>query len=144
METSSSLLDGLRRSTEGEGWQRLDDPYRPLILTWLRRDPTLRDHADDLAQAVLLVVWQKLPSFERERTGSFRKWLRKITAFRVQGQYRTRQFRTDVRAFRRFVLDGVKPAKLVADELGVSVHVVLNAKSRILARRREVGRGLLE
>ena len=50
---------------------------------------------------------------------------------------------THVSAFRRVVLDEVKPA-LAAEELGVSVNVVLLAKSRILQRLREVAKGLLD
>jgi RNA polymerase sigma-70 factor (ECF subfamily) len=48
-----------------------------------------------------------------------------------------------VRAFHRYVLDGASPDD-VAGELGVSVQVVLHAKSRILRRLRELGRGLVD
>jgi RNA polymerase sigma-70 factor (ECF subfamily) len=41
------------------------------------------------------------------------------------------------------VLDGA-PAAAVAAELGLSVNAVLIAKSRVLHRLREEGRGLLE
>lgn len=46
-------------------------------------------------------------------------------------------------AFRRQVLDGT-PAVEVAAELGTSVNAVLLAKSRVLARLRKEGRGLLD
>jgi RNA polymerase sigma-70 factor (ECF subfamily) len=46
-------------------------------------------------------------------------------------------------AFRRQVFDQVKP-KTVADELEMTVSAVLVAKSRILKRLRELGRGLIE
>jgi RNA polymerase sigma-70 factor (ECF subfamily) len=46
-------------------------------------------------------------------------------------------------AFRRLVLDGA-PAAVVAAELGLSVNAVLIAKSRVLQRLREEGRGLVE
>jgi RNA polymerase sigma-70 factor (ECF subfamily) len=45
------------------------------------------------------------------------------------------------RAFRRVVVDGVKPAA-VAAELGLSVNAVLLAKSRVLRRLRQEMRGL--
>jgi RNA polymerase sigma-70 factor (ECF subfamily) len=193
VETSTSLLDRLRqRPDDEESWRRLDGLYRPLIRRWLRRDPALGEEAEDLAQEILGVVLRELPGFTRQRTGSFRRWLRTITAYRVKGYYRARRSRpetlgpdaddgplsqladdrselaqrwdqehnehvvarllewmaaefsdTHVRAFRRVVLDEVKPAD-VAKELGVSVNVVLLAKSRILARLREVGKGLLD
>jgi RNA polymerase sigma-70 factor, ECF subfamily len=46
-------------------------------------------------------------------------------------------------AFRRAGFDGV-PARQAADELGLSVNAVLIAKSRVLARLRELAAGLLE
>jgi RNA polymerase sigma-70 factor (ECF subfamily) len=46
-------------------------------------------------------------------------------------------------AFRRVVLDGEKPA-VVAGELGMSVNAVYIAQSRVLARLREEGQGLIE
>ena len=49
-----------------------------------------------------------------------------------------------VRAFRRYVLDGVAPASRVAAELNVTDNVVLKAKSHILRRLREVGEVFLE
>jgi RNA polymerase sigma-70 factor (ECF subfamily) len=47
------------------------------------------------------------------------------------------------KAFRRVVLDDVKPAA-AAEELGLSVNSVLLAKSRVLKRLRELGRGLID
>ena len=46
-------------------------------------------------------------------------------------------------AFRRQVLDGRKPLE-VAAELGTTVNAVLLAKSRVLARLRREGRGLID
>ncbi len=192
MDTSASLLDRLRQCPDEESWRRLDDLYRPLILRWIERDPALRQEADDLAQEILSVVVRELHGFERERTGSFRKWLRTIMDHRVKGYRRKRQHGPQalgiepdegplaqlaedhselsqrweqehnehvvgrllrliaeefidlhVRAFRRHVLEGASASE-TAGELGVSDNVVLLAKSRILARLREVGKGLLD
>jgi len=46
-------------------------------------------------------------------------------------------------AFRRTGFDG-EPARRVAEELGLSVNAVLIAKSRVLARLRELAAGLLD
>jgi RNA polymerase sigma-70 factor (ECF subfamily) len=46
-------------------------------------------------------------------------------------------------AFQRQVLDGVRPADIAA-ELNLSVNAVLIAKSRILHRLRQEGRGLID
>jgi RNA polymerase sigma-70 factor (ECF subfamily) len=47
------------------------------------------------------------------------------------------------RAFWRVVVEAARPAA-VADELGTTVNAVLLAKSRVLRRLREEGRGLLD
>ncbi len=90
METSASLLDRLRTGRDEEAWQRLDKLYRPLILRWLHRDPSLGAEADDVVQEVMRVLLRELPGFERRRTGSFRRWLREITAYRLLAHQRAR------------------------------------------------------
>jgi DNA-directed RNA polymerase specialized sigma24 family protein len=93
METSVSLLERLRTSFDQAAWRRLDDLYRPLILRWLRRDPGLGDEAEDLAQEVMHVLIRELPSFHRQRDGSFRRWLRTVTTHRVLAHHRARRNR---------------------------------------------------
>src|SRR5437667_9006472 len=83
METAVSLLDRLRDGGDRKAWQRFDDLYRPLIHRWIMRDAALRDDAEDVVQDVMSVLVRELPQFRRERTGSFRRWLRTITHHRV-------------------------------------------------------------
>src|SRR5258707_1236271 len=93
METSVSLLERLRDSSDEAAWQRLDDIYRPLIFRWLRRDPGLGAEAEDVVQEVMHVLVRELPGFERQRNGSFRRWLRDVTAYRVLAHHRARRSR---------------------------------------------------
>jgi RNA polymerase sigma-70 factor (ECF subfamily) len=93
METSASLLERLRTSSDQEAWRRLDDLYRPLVRRWLLRDPTLGEEAEDIVQDVMAVLVRELPGFQRQRTGSFRRWLRTVTAHRLAAHYRSRQNR---------------------------------------------------
>src|SRR5260370_42262545 len=79
METAVGLLDRLRDGADPAAWQRLDDLYRPLIHRWILRDAGLRNDAEDVVQDVMSVLIRELPQFHRERTGSFRLWLRNIT-----------------------------------------------------------------
>jgi RNA polymerase sigma-70 factor, ECF subfamily len=90
MQTSVSLLDRLRSSPQAADWQRLDAIYRPLIQSWLARDPKLGADADDIVQEVMHVLIRELPGFQRERNGSFRRWLRTVTAHRVLACFRSR------------------------------------------------------
>jgi RNA polymerase sigma-70 factor (ECF subfamily) len=92
METSVSLLERLRSSPDEAAWRRLDDLYRPLIRRWLL-DPRLREEAEDIVQDVMHVLVRELPHFERQRNGSFRRWLRTITAHRLLAHQRARQTR---------------------------------------------------
>jgi RNA polymerase sigma-70 factor (ECF subfamily) len=93
METSASLLERLRTSRDEAAWRRLDELYRPLVRRWLLRDPSLRDDSEDLVQEVMEVLVRELPHFQRRRNGSFRRWLRTITAHRLAAHYRSRKNR---------------------------------------------------
>ena len=192
METSASLLERLRSTPEDADWNRLVELYTPLIRAWIRRHSYSQQDADDVVQEVLSVVVRKIPSFERERAGAFRSWLKTITVNCLREAWRGRRFRpsaaggSDFRlvleqmedpasqlsqlwndehdqhvlqtlltqieptlsnetwqAFKRVTVDGESPAE-VANTMGISVNSVYIAKSRVMSRLREEGRGLLE
>src|SRR6516162_3959788 len=93
-ETSTSLLDRLRREGDTSSWQRLIDLYTPLIRGWLRRHALLDQDADDVVQEVLTVVVRRLPEFRREpRTGAFRRWLKTITVNCLRDFWRAQRLR---------------------------------------------------
>lgn len=95
--THASLLERLRLAgPRSSDWGVLQDIYVPLIRHWLARSAELGADADDLAQEVLLVVVKELPSFRRQRDGSFRAWLRQVTVNRVRAWRRERQRRPAV------------------------------------------------
>ena len=82
--TSASLLERLRTAGPAAAdWRRLYDLYLPLIRAWLAQAGPAAE-ADDLAQEVLVVVVRELPGFRRQRDGSFRTWLRRVTVNRVR------------------------------------------------------------
>ena len=93
METSVSLLERLRTGPDEEAWQRLDAIYQPLIRRWLLRHPGLGDEAEDIVQEVMGVLIRELPGFQRQRNGSFRRWLRAVTVNRVLAHHRAAQRR---------------------------------------------------
>lgn len=93
-ETSVSLLEGLRREPSETAWRRLVEIYEPLVRSWLVRRGAQGSDADDVAQETLVVVVRKLPAFERERTGSFRRWLLGITTNCLREHWRSRRTRT--------------------------------------------------
>jgi RNA polymerase sigma-70 factor (ECF subfamily) len=88
--TSLSLLERLKRQPSDSDWERFHDIYRPLIRGWLARVPDLRAEVEDLTHETMVIVFRELGGFERQREGSFRAWLRRITVYRVRGYWRTR------------------------------------------------------
>lgn len=90
--TSVSLLERLRSAgPDDPQWRRLHDIYEPWIRRWLARVPELGDEARDLTQEVLIVVIRELPKFERQRDGSFRRWLGNVVANRVRTHWKKRK-----------------------------------------------------
>jgi RNA polymerase sigma-70 factor (ECF subfamily) len=77
--TPASLLDRLRQPFDPEAWARLVALYTPLIYSWGRRVGLQDQDAADLVQDVFVTLLQVLPTFNYERHGSFRRWLRTIT-----------------------------------------------------------------
>ncbi|MCS7468809.1 sigma-70 family RNA polymerase sigma factor [Stieleria sp. ICT_E10.1] len=192
-ETSISLLKRIADEGTDDDWQRLLEIYRPFMYQRISTYPLLVNQAEDIVQEVLVVLVRELPTFQRQRAGSFRAFLRGIVlnqlryAMRrvqktplVAGQYDKlndqieqladpnsqlsvefdRQHDRSVfrhaasivknevkastwQAFQKHAIEG-KSAPAVAEELGVSVNVVLLAKSRLTRRIREEIRGLVD
>jgi RNA polymerase sigma factor (sigma-70 family) len=79
-ETSIGWLNSLKRGGPyASGWGYLVGSYGPFLRGILARRGLKDEAADDVVQNVLLVIVRRLPEFERQRTGSFRSWLRSIT-----------------------------------------------------------------
>ena len=93
-ETSLSLLDRLRQTSDAESWSRLVYLYRPLLKRWLRRYEVQDSDADDIVQEVLTAVLNELPRFQHnQRVGAFRRWLRTILVNRMRLFWRSRKYR---------------------------------------------------
>lgn len=192
-ETSLSLLDRLTNDPESNDWLRMLAIYRPLMLKKIASYPLLTEQAEDIVQETLVVLMQELPSFQRQRTGSFRAFLREILinqlryalrrirrepslALRINQlqdqieeladpnsdstsrfdlehdqavfQYATERVSKRVhavnwQAFLRHAVAG-EEASVVAKDLGISLNVVLLAKSRITRRIREEIHGMVD
>lgn len=78
-QTSLSLLECAKRD-ESVAWQLLVDLYAPVIYARCRYQWKLQaSEAENVGQEVFTAVARKLKDFDRQRTGSFRRWLRTIT-----------------------------------------------------------------
>jgi RNA polymerase sigma-70 factor (ECF subfamily) len=90
--TSQSLFERLKAAdADSSVWDQFHDIYRPLIRRWIGRIPGLQGEVEDVAQDVFLVLLREVRGFERQREGSFRVWLRRITVNRVKEHQRKRR-----------------------------------------------------
>ncbi len=90
--TSQSLLERLKSAeSDDPQWRRLHDIYEPWIHRWLARFPDLRGEAQDLTQDVFVVLIKELPTFNRQRDGSFRRWLSNVLLNRVRTHWKKRK-----------------------------------------------------
>ena len=95
--TSVSLLERLKSARPDDPqWRRLHEIYEPWLLRWLARAPELGSEAHDIVQDVLVVVVKELPTFNRQRDGSFRRWLGNVAANRLRSHWRKRKRRPRV------------------------------------------------
>jgi RNA polymerase sigma-70 factor (ECF subfamily) len=88
-ETSFSLLERLRLSSDSAAWQRLVELYTPYIQGWLHHQAVQSADVEDLTQEVLRSVVAALPNFQHDlRRGAFRRWLRTITVNHLRSFWR--------------------------------------------------------
>ena len=94
-ETSVSWLHSLKKAGPTESaWTHFVQTYEPFIKRVLKGQGLQEATIADVTQNVMLVVVQRLPEFERERTGSFRSWLRAITVNCLRNYRRSKHFLT--------------------------------------------------
>ena len=88
--TSTSFLRKLKADEpNNEAWEH----FNSLCITLVKSmcyDLPLSDR-DDIAQQVSINVYKKIGDFQRQRKGSFRKWLRQITANARNSHFRNQE-----------------------------------------------------
>ena len=91
--TSVTLLGRLHRQpADGTAWQEFVARYRPRIYAQCLAFPLQAADAEDITQAVLLRLVEKLPEFCYDPAQSFRAWLQTVTR-RILSDYLAEQRR---------------------------------------------------
>ena len=94
-ETSLSLLQSLRDSSDGLAWEQMHRIYSPLLKVWLRKYNLQDNDVQDITQDVLLTLSREIAGFEHNgRTGAFRTWVRGIMVNRLRTFWRAKPRRT--------------------------------------------------
>src|SRR6185295_11188435 len=81
--TPPSLLERIRKPSEGQAWERFVALYTPYIFSLVRRAGVDRDEASDVVQEVFLLLTRKMAEFEYDAERSFRAWLRTVVRNRL-------------------------------------------------------------
>jgi RNA polymerase sigma-70 factor, ECF subfamily len=92
--TSLTLLHRLARGDDEAAWGRFVELYTPLMLNWGRRLQMSDMDAADLVQSTFLVLYEKLPGFQYDASGSFRAWLKTVLSNSWRNQLRKARMRT--------------------------------------------------
>jgi RNA polymerase sigma factor (sigma-70 family) len=91
-QTRVTLLAKLKKTENHEAWLEFETIYRPFILSLILRMGINADDADDISQAVLTKVWQKIEDFEyNQNKGKFHNWLAAMTRNTVKDFFRTKK-----------------------------------------------------
>ena len=92
-QTSITLLGRLRLDPTDQGaWVDFVRRYGPKVYSWCKNWNLLDADAQDVSQNVLLLLADKMRTFEYDSSGSFRGWLRKVTRH-AWNDFRERQQR---------------------------------------------------
>ena len=90
--TRASLLSRLKHSDDSESWRVCFETYWKLIFNAARRAGLTETEAEDVVQETLLTVASTIQTYQYDKNrGSFKGWLLKTTAWRVQDQFRKRE-----------------------------------------------------
>jgi RNA polymerase sigma-70 factor (ECF subfamily) len=80
--TSITLLERLRQQPADQAaWAELVRRYGPLVYRWARRWHLQESDAQDVTQAVLVRLAEKMHSFHYDPSGSFRAYLKTLARF---------------------------------------------------------------
>ena len=92
--TRASLLLAVRDYGNAPAWAAFTRIYADLIRSWCRRKGLRPDDEDELVQAILSRLVEKIRRFDYDaRKGSFRRWLRRMFDGMVVDRWRLAQRR---------------------------------------------------
>ncbi|MBN2162631.1 MAG: sigma-70 family RNA polymerase sigma factor [Pontiellaceae bacterium] len=90
--TRVTLLAKLKKTENDEAWLEFENIYRGFILSLILRMGINAEDAEDISQAVLTKVWQKIEDFEyNQNKGKFHNWLAAMTRNTVKDFFRTKK-----------------------------------------------------
>lgn len=86
--TSHTLLSRALRDQDGQAWDVFSQRYRGYIIKLLY-NLGIRKDQEDITQEVMLTLWKKLETYDRERS-KFRTWLSSVVRLTAMNSLRKR------------------------------------------------------
>ena len=88
-QTSATLLDRLRNTTDSDAWERFATFYQPVIYRYAKRCGCSDQMGWDIVQETLVDLLSIMPAFEYDQTrGRFRAFLHRVVRHRVLCAFR--------------------------------------------------------
>ena len=94
--TRATLLERVRLQHDETSWEEFVFYYRHFIYIICRRLNMSHHDAEEITQAVLLKLWNKLPEFDYDKTSRFRSWLYLVTKNTVRDHCRKQSRRSNL------------------------------------------------
>src|SRR2546421_2201208 len=88
--TRDSLLGRLRDWGDETSWKTFFDPYWKLIYNRAIRAGLTDAEAQDVVQDTVISVCKSMREFEYDKSGSFKRWLLRLTNWRIKDAFRRR------------------------------------------------------
>ena len=96
-KTRQTLIQRIKNQYDETSWMEFIEVYRPYIAAIIRNMNVREDEIDDHVQTVLVICWQKLPTFDYDPfKGRFRYWLSRISSYTVSNQIRKNARRNEL------------------------------------------------
>jgi RNA polymerase sigma factor (sigma-70 family) len=115
--TRMSLLSRLKDWDDQESWREFFDTYWRLIHAVARRSGLSEEEAQDVVQDTVVSVAKNIHEFRQQPNGSFKKWLRNLTRWRIIDQVRKRSPAARSEGDPAMLEDIIDPASDRLDEL---------------------------
>lgn len=88
--TSATLLERLKTRADNDSWERFVALYTPFLYGCGLKFGLVEGDAADVVQEVFLLLFDKLPQFQRIEGGSFRGWLKTVMLNKCREIHRQR------------------------------------------------------
>ena len=88
--TRHQLINGVKDLSDNKHWQEFFETYRNLICNTATKAGLTEAEAQDVLQETMSDVSRLMPSFNYSETGSFKRWLLRLTMWRINDQFRKR------------------------------------------------------